>query len=223
MISNKQRNILRQIYNNSHLSVDGRSLRPLRENGFITARNTLTLQGYHAIDLWKNAPYLEPEIDFDNFEEVIVIREEFYVYDEFHEYEYLLDTKKVLELYKDYISEVNDQISRFWSVELDYGVENVLKDNYGDGLKKLYKRNIKTIVNSAKNKAKQEGFSKSGFGYTYHILIDSAEQLLKRLKNIHVSTSKKYSFYDTPDELDLIKYNEAEHKNQIYYGSLKSF
>lgn len=222
MATEAQRTILKTIHSNTHARLDGRSLRPLKDAGYLKDDNKLTIVGYHEIGLWKRAPYfdlskIKPE-DFAG--KSVMVSEEFYDYaDEYEEYSYELDAEKIVTIYKEYLGVVNEHIKKYWSNDMDYALDRNMSVSPDEPLRQVdinirrhYQGQANKIVNLAKQHTSEECGWKSDMRYTHHIVIEAAQRLLDGQKNICVSTSRKYSFHDTEDELKLVQHGEALEK-----------
>ena len=225
MTKEAQKRILRNLHKNSSIQIDGRKLRPLKDTGYLNDDLSLTINGYHAIGLWKRAPYFDiSNINPEDYSgKVIFMSEEFYRYDEnIEEHSYELDAEKVISIYKEYLEVTNKYIKEYWSNEMDYALDRNIPVNHDEPLRqvdinirKYYQGLSNRIINLAQRKAEEECSSKSDMRYTHHIIVETAKRYLDGQQNICVNTSKKYSFNDTEDELDMVKHKEAE--NNMYY------
>lgn len=219
MPTESQKQILLSIHKNPNIQIDGRSLRPLKDSGYISNNRQLTIFGYHAIGLWKRAPYFDlSKINPADYSgKIITMSEEFYRYDEnTEEHSYELDAEKVVAIYKEYLEVANKYIKEYWNNEIDYTLDRNISIDQNTAfrqadinIRKHYQRQSNQIVYLAQRKAEEECALKADMRYTHHIVIETAKRYLDGQTNICVNTSKKYSFDDTEDEMMLVKYGDA--------------
>ncbi len=174
--------------------IDGRTLRSLKRNGYISSDGMLTSWGFRTLGVYRNIPKL-PTTDpaFYRGRNAAVV-ETIYTScnccgehsSEFGE-SYVVSVEKLAERYNDYANQVNKYLAdNCWDHNLDDMVDRGLAPK---GTSQMMLR------------LAQEKIWFSDFHYTWHILKDLMLAIIKGESKAYTSTSYKYSITDTIDEI----------------------
>lgn len=188
--------MVNEIYHGN--KIDGRSLRSLKKRGYISTDGKITDMAKILCGIFENIPSL-PYCNISFYDEQISVQEFSTCCcgsTDKETFSCNLNAAKLIEEYNKYVSFVNSYIISKWDITMDNDP-------------KKWKQ---FIVNQAKTKYWSEN------AYTSDIVVGIVTDIMNGKDSGDYSTSEKYSFGDTPNEVE--NYSSQLSGNIIYHANI---